>query len=277
MVTKMPTTPAEPVMEPVLELTDVHRRTGGTMILKEIDWRIDQGQHWVVLGPNGSGKSTLLRIAGLHLHPTTGTVRVLGGELGRSDIRALRTRIGYASASLAGAFRPDLPAIDVVMTARHGALEPWWHDYTEADRSRAQELLKRMGCGHRVDHRFGSLSSGEHQRVLLARTLMIDPGLLLLDEPTAGLDLGGREELVATLADMASDPAIPPMVQVTHHVEEIPPGFTHALLMDGGRIIKSGPLAEVLTDQALSDCYGLSLSLSQDAGRWSVRVGDPGP
>ncbi|SVB02688.1 uncharacterized protein METZ01_LOCUS155542 [marine metagenome] len=277
MVTEMPATLAEPVLESVLELVDVHRRTEGTMILNGIDWRIDQGQHWVVLGPNGSGKSTLLRIAGLHLHPTTGTVRVLGEELGRSDVRALRTRIGYASTSLADAFRPDLPTIDVVMTARHGALEPWWHDYTDNDRSRARDLLKRMGCGHRIDHRFGALSSGERQRVLLARTLMVDPGLLLLDEPTAGLDMGGREELVATLADMAIDPAIPPIVQVTHHVEEVPPGFTHALLMENGRSVKSGPLVEVLTARALSDCYGLPLSLSQDAGRWSVRVDDPRP
>ncbi len=275
MVTKMPATADETVLEPVLELADVHRRTGGTALLRKIDWRIDRGQHWVVLGPNGSGKSTLLQIAGLHLHPTMGTVRVLGQQLGRSDVRALRTRIGYASASLADAFRPDLPAIDVVMTARHGALEPWWHDYTDADRSRARNLLKRMGCGHRTDHRFGALSSGERQRVLLARTLMVDPDLLLLDEPTAGLDLGGREELVATLADMAIDPDIPPMVQITHHVEEIPPGFTHALLMEGGRIVKSGPLVEVLTAQALSDCYGLPLSLSQTAGRWSIRPGKP--
>ena len=275
MVTEMPATPIEPVLEPVLELVDVHRRTGGTMLLDGIDWRIDQGQHWVVLGPNGSGKSTLLRIAGLHLHPTTGTVRVLGEELGRSDVRALRTRIGYASASLADAFRPDLPAIDVVMTARHGALEPWWHDYTDDDRSRARDLLKQMGCGHRIDHRFDALSSGERQRVLLARTLMVDPDLLLLDEPTAGLDLGGREELVATLADMATDPTIPPMVQVTHHVEEVPPGFTHALLMESGHVVKAGPLVEVLTARALSDCYGLSLSLSQDVGRWSVRLDDP--
>ncbi len=277
MVTKMPTPPTEVIREPVLELVNVHRRTGGTTLLDGINWRINQGQHWVVLGPNGSGKSTLLRIAGLHLHPTTGTVRVLGEELGRSDVRALRTRIGYASASLADAFRPNLPAIDVVMTARHGALEPWWHDYTDADQSRARDLLKRMGCGDRINHQFGALSSGERQRVMLARTLMVDPDLLLLDEPTAGLDLGGREELVATLGDLATDPVIPPMVQVTHHVEEVPPGFTHALLMEGGRSVKSGPLVKVLTARALSDCYGLPLSLSQNAGRWSVRVGDPQP
>ena len=258
--------------DPILELADVSRRTGGTRLLDGIDWQVRTGQHWVVLGPNGSGKSTLLRIAALQLHPTSGVVRVFGEELGRTDVRSLRQRIGYASAALADSFRPDLVAADVVMTARHGALEPWWHEYGDEDRDRAHDLLKRLGCGHRSDHRFGALSSGERQRVLLARTLMVDPDLLLLDEPTAGLDLGGREELVGTLADLAADPAMPPMVQVTHHVEEIAPGFTHGLLMEGGRIVAAGPLADVLTARSLSDCYGIDLSLRSEAGRWTVRV-----
>ncbi len=260
---------------PVLELTGVGRTTDGTTILEGFDWTVRHGEHWVVLGPNGSGKSTLLRIAALRLHPTTGSVRVLGQELGRTDVRTLRTRVGYASAALADAFRPDLTAADVVMTARHGALEPWWHEYDDADRDRARSLLERIGCGHRADHRFGSLSSGERQRVLLARTLMVDPELLLLDESTAGLDLGGREELVATLADLAADTTVPPMVQVTHHVEEVPPGFTHALLMESGRCTADGPLAEVLTASSLSATYGLDLALSVDNGRWSVRVAGP--
>ncbi len=265
----------EPSPEPVLELLGVGRTTDGTSILDGVDWTVRPGEHWVVLGPNGSGKSTLLRIAALRLHPTTGRVRVLGHELGRTDLRTLRTRVGYASAALADAFRGELPAADVVMTARHGALEPWWHDYDDADRDRARSLLERIGCGHRADHRFGSLSSGERQRVLLARTLMVDPDLLLLDEPTAGLDLGGREELVATLADLATDPTVPPMVQVTHHVEEIPPGFTHALLVESGRCTAAGPLADTLTASSLSDTYGLDLALSVDAGRWAVRVEGP--
>ena len=260
---------------PVLELTGVGRTTDGTTILEGFDWTVRHGEHWVVLGPNGSGKSTLLRIAALRLHPTTGSVRVLGQELGRTDVRTLRTRVGYASAALADAFRPDLTAADVVMTARHGALEPWWHEYDDADRDRARSLLERIGCRHRADHRFGSLSSGERQRVLLARTLMVDPELLLLDESTAGLDLGGREELVATLADLAADTTVPPMVQVTHHVEEVPPGFTHALLMESGRCTADGPLAEVLTASSLSATYGLDLALSVDNGRWSVRVAGP--
>jgi len=264
------------VPEPVLQLTGVGRRVGMTRMLGGVDWRIDPGQHWVVLGPNGSGKSTLLRIAGLHLHPTEGTVRVLGETLGRTDVRRLRRRIGYASASLADSFRPGITAGDVVMTALHGALEPWWHDYTDDDRDRARALLGRIGCGDRASQAFGTLSSGERQRVLLARTLMLQPDLLLLDEPTAALDLGGREALVATLADLAADPSTPPMVQVTHHVEEIPPGFTHALLLESGRVVDAGPLAGVVTEQALSGCYGLDLRLTQAAGRWAVRVNGSG-
>ncbi len=158
------------------------------------------------------------------------------------------------------------------MTALHGALEPWWHDYDDADRSRARELLKRLGCGDRADHAFGTLSSGERQRVLLARTLMTDPDVLLLDEPTAALDLGGREELVGALAGLAADAGTPPMALVTHHVEEIPPGFTHCLMLAGGRVAASGPLEEVLTEESLSECYGLDLRLSSEDGRWTVRV-----
>tara|TARA_B000000460_G_scaffold20368_1_gene13439 strand:+ start:121 stop:999 length:879 start_codon:yes stop_codon:yes gene_type:complete len=260
------------VPEPVLELIAVGCRTGGTTLLSGIDWRIDPGQHWIVLGPNGSGKTTLLQIAGLHLHPTTGSVRVLGHTLGRTDVRSLRSRVGYASAALADAIRPGLTAAEVVMTARHGALEAWWHRYSDDDRERSRSLLDRVGCGARADHPFGALSSGERQRVLLARTLMVDPDLLLLDEPTAGLDLGGREELVATLANLAANPDTPPMVQVTHHVEEIPPGFTHGLLLDGGRVAAAGLLATVLTSKALSQCYGMDLHLSTDAGRWTIQV-----
>lgn len=263
---------SEPATDPIIELVDVSRRTEGTQLLERINWQVRAGEHWVVLGPNGSGKSTLLRIAALQLHPTTGTVSVLGRTLGRTDVRLLRRQIGYASANLADAFRPNLAAADVVMTALHGALEPWWHDYDDEDRDRACDLLKKIDCGHRAEHRFGTLSSGERQRVLLARTLMVDPELLLLDEPTAGLDLGGREELVSALADLATDPATPPMVQVTHHVEEIPPGFTHGLLMESGRIVSGGPLTDVLTARALSDCYGLDLSLACEEGRWTVRV-----
>lgn len=257
---------------PVLHLDGVSVRRDDTLLLDRIDWRIEPGQHWVVLGPNGSGKSTLLRLAALHLHPSEGSVQVLGETLGRTDTRVLRRRIGYAAAALAASLRSGIDAADVVMTARYGALETWWHDYDDADRERARQLLKQVGCVDRADHAFGTLSSGERQRVLLARTLMTDPELLLLDEPTAALDLGGREELVDTLAVLAADPDTPPMALVTHHVEEIPPGFTHCLMLAGGRVAATGPLDDVLTSRALSDCYGLDLRLANEAGRWSVRV-----
>jgi len=252
----------------VLRLEGIHRQVDGNHILRGIDWRVDRGQHWVILGPNGSGKTTLIRIASMWLHPTAGTVTVLGQELGRTDVRTLRRRIGFASAAMAEMLRPDLRVIDVVMTAENAALEPWWHIYDDESHTRAHLALQRLGLNEMADRRFGTLSSGERQRVLLARALSIDPGLILLDEPTAALDLAGRERLMTTLADLASDTEIPPIVLVTHHVEEIPAGFTHALMMRGGMAMASGPLDEVLTSANLSDCFGLPLSLERRRDRW---------
>lgn len=256
----------------VLELRGVSRVIDGTTILPTVDWCVDAGERWVVLGPNGAGKSTLLRIASLWLHPTTGVVRVLGHELGRVDVRELRTRVGFASAAMADLLRPALTARDVVKTARFGALEPWWHEYTPEDAARADALLARVGCAALAGHTFGTLSSGERQRVLLARSLMTDPGLVLLDEPTAALDLAGREQLVATLAALAADPATPPLVLVTHHVEEIPPGFTHALLLGREGVHAAGPIDDVLDDAALSTLFGLPVRLSREDDRWTARA-----
>jgi iron complex transport system ATP-binding protein len=256
----------------VLHLRAVSLRRSGRVILDHLDWTIDAGQHWVVLGENGSGKSTLLRIAGLSLHPSTGTVEVLGETLGRTDVRTLRTRIGVASAALADQIRPQLTSADIVMTAKFGALEPWWHRYSDDDRARAVELLDRMGCGHLADREFRTASSGERQRVLLARSLMTEPGLVLYDEPTAGLDLGGRERLVATLDALARDNSQPPMVLVTHHVEEIPPAFTHVMMLREGRVVAAGPLADSLTETNLAASFDLDVELTENAGRWSVRV-----
>ena len=241
-------------------------------LLADIDWTVGPGERWLVLGPNGSGKTTLLRIASLYLHPSTGTVDVLGHRLGRVDVRRLRTRIGLVSPALADMLRPEITALDAVVTAREAALEPWWHSYGPDDRRAASALLDRMGAVELADRTFGTLSSGERQRVLLARSLWGDPGLVLLDEPTAGLDLGAREDLVARLAHLADDPTTPPTVLVTHHVEEIPPGFTHALLLRAGRVHASGPLDEVLTADALSALFGLPLVLDRSGDRFTARA-----
>jgi iron complex transport system ATP-binding protein len=256
----------------ILELREVSVRIAGRTVLDEVTWSVGPGERWVVLGPNGSGKTTLLRVASLYLHPSAGVVRVLGGTVGRIDVRAVRPRIGLASAALADLIRPDVIARDAVMTARHGALETWWHDYEERDRDRALELLDRFGVADRAEQAFGTLSSGERQRVQLARTLMTDPEVVLLDEPAAGLDLGGREDLVGRLGALATDGATPPLVLVTHHVEEIPLGFTHALVLSGGRVVAQGALGSVVTSAVLSEAFGVAVEVSERSGRWSARA-----
>jgi len=232
-------------------------------ILAPLDWTVQPHERWLVLGANGSGKTTLLRIASVYEHPSTGTVEVLGERLGRTDVRVLRRRIGLASSGLAAQFRQELTPLDVVMTARYAALEPWWHTYTDEDRARAQDCLERMGVGAYAKRTLATLSSGEQQRVFLARTLMNDPALLLLDEPSARLDLGGREQLIAALSVLVDDAAAPPLVLVTHHVDEVPPGMTHALLLRGGDVVAKGPIARALTNDTLSACFGVHLVLER--------------
>jgi iron complex transport system ATP-binding protein len=261
-----------PTVDDALRLTGVGIVRPPATLLEDIDWTVSAGQRWVVLGPNGSGKTTLMRVASLYLHPSTGSVEVLGHRLGRVDVRRLRTRIGLVSPAFADLLRPDVSAVDAVMTAREAALETWWHSYGPADREVALGLLERLGAAGLADRAFGTLSSGERQRVLLARSLWGDPGLVLLDEPTAGLDLGAREDLVSRLAHLADDHATPPTVLVTHHVEEIPPGFTHALLLRGGRLLAAGPLDDVLTAQALSELFDLPLALDRRGGRYAARA-----
>ena len=253
-----------------VELRGVTRVEDGSEILRGIDWSVHSGERWVVLGRNGCGKTTLMRIVSLYLHPTRGTVNVLGNVLGRSDIRRARERIGWSSASFADMLRPQLSATEIVMTARNAALEPWWHTYSDDDRARARGLLERVGIGALADRAFATCSSGERQRVLLARTLMNDPGLILLDEPTAALDLAGREQLIVTLDDLAVDPTTPPVVLVTHHVEEIPPAFTHVLLLHGGRALAQGPIEETLTEANLSACFGIDVAMERRDGRYAA-------
>jgi iron complex transport system ATP-binding protein len=254
--------------DPVLDLESVSVVRDGRTLLDAVDWTIRPGERWVLLGRNGSGKTTLVRVASLYLHPTAGAVHVLGETLGRVDVRRLRTRIGVASQSFADLLRRDLTVLDVVVTGKHAALEPWWHTYTEADRARARELIERLGVASHEAQPFGTLSSGERQRVQLARTLMGEPGLLLLDEPAAGLDLAGREDLVHRLGVLAAAATVAPTVLVTHHTEEIPDAFTHALLLRDGKVLVAGPLAEVLTEANLSACFDLPLRLERREGRW---------
>ena len=260
------------VVVPALRFRDVSFHHDGVPILRGIDRTVEADERWVVLGPNGAGKTSLLRLAGAYAHPSAGTVDVLGARLGRVDVRTLRTRIGMASGSVARMLRPGITASEIVMAGRHAALETWWHEYTDDDRRRARKLLDEAGFGYAADRVFAVLSEGERQQVQLARTLMGDPELLLLDEPAAGLDVGGRERLVARLAALATDPATPPTVFVTHHVEEIPPAFTHALLLREGAVVAAGPLVETLTAATLSACFGLALRLTVDDGRYSCRA-----
>jgi iron complex transport system ATP-binding protein len=268
--------PVPPRPAPVLDLCDVSFVRDGRAILAPLSWRIEPHERWLVLGANGSGKTTLVRIAAMYEHPSSGTVEVLGGRLGKVDVRQLRRRIGYSSAAMAGQIRQELRCVDVVMTAKNAALEPWWHRYDDDDRVRAVSCLDRMGVGRFAERPLATLSSGEQQRVLLARTLMNDPGVLLLDEPSARLDLGGREQLVGALAELTTDPATAPLVLVTHHLDEVPEGMTHVLMLRHGEVVARGPIDAELTAEALSECFEMPLVLERrDDGRlsaWTPRV-----
>jgi iron complex transport system ATP-binding protein len=255
-----------------LALEEVALTRDGNEVLAGISWSVAPDERWVVLGPNGSGKTTLLQVAGARLHPSRGAVEILGDRLGASDWRAVRARVGFVSGSVVRSLRPSLTAAEIVVTGRYGALEPWWHTYTDADRVRAAELLDAVGVAAVADRTFGVISEGERQQVLLARVLMADPGLLLLDEPFAGLDLGNRERLLDRLGALVAAPATPPLVLVTHHVEEIPPGITHALLLRAGRGVAQGPIGETLTAGALGATFELPVELTHRAGRWSARA-----
>ena len=256
---------------PVLVLRGASVVRSGSWILRDVDLRVEAGERWVVVGPNGAGKSTLLSIASTRLWPSCGTVGVLGREIGQVDARVLRRRIGDASAALSESIHGGLTAADVVVSASTGALTPWWDHYSDSDRDRARDLLELMGVAGLAHRTFATLSTGERQRVLLARTLMPDPDLLLLDEPAAGLDLGAREDLVDRLAALAARERPAAIVLVTHHLEEVPPGFDRALLLSRGRVVAQGPVADVLADGPLSEAYGLPLRVRRQGGRFTAR------
>ena len=259
-------------MTDVLELADVSVVRSGQRLLDGITWSVGAGDRWVVLGPNGAGKTTLLQVAAAQIHPTTGYAAVLGEILGAVDVFELRPRIGLTSAVLADRIPRSESVRDVVVTASYAVVGRWRETYEGYDTGRAAVLLDRLGVGHLGGRTFGTLSEGERKRVQIARAMMTDPELLLLDEPAAGLDLGGREALVATLGEIAADPTSPATVLVTHHVEEIPPGFTHALLLRAGGVVAQGSVTDVLTDVNLSRCFGLALTVAHADGRWTARA-----
>lgn len=259
-------------MSVVLDFDAVGVRRGAAWILSDLTWTVRPEERWVLLGPNGAGKSTLLTIAATRQHPTIGTARILDETMGMSDVFDLRPRIGLVGAGLSESIPPREKVRDVVLTASWGITGRWREEYDEADGRRADRLLRLLGVSELADRRFATLSDGERKRALIARALMSDPEILLLDEPAAGLDLGGREQLVARLADMSADPLAPTTVLVTHHVEEIPPGFTHALLLRGGATVAQGPIDAVLTNEALSATYGIPLEVHRRNGRWAARA-----
>jgi iron complex transport system ATP-binding protein len=256
----------------VIRLSGVSVRRAGRTILGPLDWTVCAGERWVVIGPNGSGKTTLVQVASSNLWPTTGAVVVLGATIGRIDARELRRRVGFTSAIQEPAFDPSLTARDVVMTARPGALAPWWHEFDDADRHRAEELLGRLGVAPLANRDVGSLSTGERRRVQVARALMPDPELLILDEPAAGLDVGAREMLVRDLGRLAAADRPAAIVLVTHHVEEIPAGFEHALVLAAGRVAAAGPIGPVLGGSAPAAAFGVPLRIDREAGRYRASL-----
>lgn len=257
-------------MSDVLELAGVSIVRGGKTLLNSIDWQVRDGQRWVVMGPNGAGKTTLLQVAGARIHPTSGVAGILDEVMGAVDVFELRPRIGLASAALATQIPEHETVLNVVVTASYGVTGRWREQYERLDERRAFRLLDTWGMSTFMNRPFASLSEGERKRVQIARALMADPELLLLDEPAAGLDLAGREDLIMRLTSLAEDEDAPAMVLVTHHLEEVPPGFTHAMLLREGEVVASGPIDGVLTEEHLSAAFDLPLSVSRTNGRFSA-------
>jgi iron complex transport system ATP-binding protein len=258
-------------MTNVLELAEVSVRRGQAILLDALDWTVRDDERWVVLGANGAGKTTLVQLCSAQIHPSSGVAGILGEVLGTVDVFELRPRIGYTSAAIAERIPRDELVRDVVVSASYGVVGRWREHYDELDHDRARELLVEVGADKLHDRTFGTLSEGERKRVQIARSLMTDPELLILDEPAAGLDLGGREDLVSTMSVLADDAQSPAIVLVSHHVEEIPPGFTHALMLREGRVVAQGPLVEVMTAANLTRTFGMSLQLTYQDGRYSAR------
>jgi iron complex transport system ATP-binding protein len=255
----------------LIDFARVTLRRGGRVLVGPVTWSVELDERWVVIGPNGAGKTTLLRIAAAMEHPSSGTAFVMGERLGRVNMSELRARVGLSSSALAQRVPDGELVRDLVVSAGYSVLGRWRETYDDVDYEQAIDMLESVGAEHLAERTYETLSEGERKRVLIARSLMTDPELLLLDEPAAGLDLGGREELVARLADLVADPDAPAIVLVTHHVEEIPPGFSHGLILSEGRVVDAGLLPDVLTAQNLSKAFGQSIELDVIDGRYFAR------
>jgi len=259
-------------MAAVVELAGVSIVRNGSTLINNISWEIDESDRWVIIGPNGAGKTTLLQVISAQIHPSSGVAGLLGEVLGTVDVFELRPRIGLTSAALAERIPRGERVHDVVVSASYAVVGRWREQYDELDHERASELLAQLGIDRLANRTFGTLSEGERKRVQIARALMTDPELLLLDEPAAGLDLAGRESLVTTLGKLAQDQYAPATVLVTHHVEEIPNGITHAMLLKAGEIMAAGPLRDTLTADNLTKTFEVDLSLVEADGRWAARA-----
>jgi iron complex transport system ATP-binding protein len=259
-------------MSSVLQLTDVSLVRNGNRILDSITWSVDDGERWVILGPNGAGKTSLLQIAAALIHPSSGKARLLDDTLGSVDVFELRPRIGFASSAMGKRIPGDETVLNVVLTAAYSVTGRWNEEYENVDVQQAERVLDEWKLGHLAERRFGNLSDGEQKRVHIARAVMTDPEILLLDEPAASLDLGSREELLQLLSGFAAAEQAPAIVMVTHHVEEIPRGFTHALLLANGKIVTAGPIGQIITSARLSDTFGLPLEVTNRDGRYSAQA-----
>lgn len=259
-------------MSAVVEFSGVTVVRNRRPILDRLDWTVNETDRWAILGPNGAGKSTLLNLAAAQLHPTRGEARVLGERIGRTDVFELRTRIGYASTAMARRIPADETVLDAVLTAAYAVTGRWREEYESFDEEQAKAVLDEWQLLELADRTFGTLSDGEQKRTQIARAVMTDPELLLLDEPSASLDLGARENLLASLSEYASSELAPAIVMVTHHVEEIPVGITHAMLLREGRSVAQGPIDEVLTSERLSEAFGLPLTVQKADGRFTARA-----
>jgi iron complex transport system ATP-binding protein len=258
-------------MTAALELSKVSVVRPGKILLEDVSWTVEEGERWVVLGPNGAGKTTLMQIISAAMHPSSGKVRILGSKLGKVDVFELRTRIGHTSTAVADRIPPSESVTDTILSAAHAVLGRWQEQYDDEDHARARQMMGEMGISQLADRTFGTLSEGERKRVLIARALMTDPELLLLDEPAAGLDLGAREDLMGSLEVLSHADDAPVLVMVSHHVEEIPVGFTHVLMLRAGKVVAQGPIDSTLTAEALSATFGSRIQLQREGGRYAAR------